>query len=277
MKTFLGILAFIAVAIIALLIADHFYYKSFEDQAEIAKQDAAMFDDMPITELELKKVPPPVAKYLRYCGFVGKPRISFMYLTHGGEFKQGADKKFIPIEGEYYLTTKKPSFNWFGRLKMFPGITTSAFDSYQNGKGKMIVKFMSVVKIVEAAGEKTNISALGRCFAEMTMVPSFFLDEERIEWLSFDSTSASCIFSDKDISTKAAMFFNKDGSLNRIEVNRFYDHSGGQPALEKFTGKCSEYKNFNGIKLATVYDGIWNLKSGDFHYVHFVVDKVNYE
>ena len=276
MKSIVGIIAFLVVSILALFVADHFYYKNFEDQVEFARQNSGMFDDMPITDLDLKKVPPPVAKYLRYCGLVGKPRINFAYITHGGEFKPAPDKKFMPIEGEYYLTTKQPTFNWFARLKMFPGITTSAFDSYQHGEGKMFVKFMSIVNIAESAGEKTNISALGRCFAEMTMVPSFFLNEDGIEWISFDSTSASCIFSDKDLSTKARMFFNKDGSLDKIQVSRFYDNPDGRQTLEQFTGKCSVYKNINGLRLATIYDGYWNLRSGDFHYVHFDLKDIKF-
>jgi hypothetical protein len=277
MKAILVIVTIIVVTIVVVSAADRIFYKEFTDKAAEIKAAAGQFDSGKIMEEDLKHLPKPVAKYIRYCGLVGKERINYMHLTHTGSFRPGADKEMLPIEGEYYLTTYKPSFAWFGKIKMMPLITTTAFDSYFNGEGKMIVKLASIVKIVEAVSEETSRSALGRCFAEMTMSPSFFLDDKRIHWSESDSTTATCIFTDNDKSTDAKLYFNKDHSLDKIVVNRYYSSADGKQTLEKFTGKCSAYRDFNGLKIATVYDGYWNLRSGDLHYVHFVINEVKYE
>ena len=60
--------------------------------------------------LLLAAMPAPLARYLRYSGAVGQKRISSLRLQHAGTFKPGANKAWMPIEGEYYITTKKPSF-----------------------------------------------------------------------------------------------------------------------------------------------------------------------
>jgi hypothetical protein len=277
MKFLVVVLVIVAVTILVLFTANHFFYKDFTNRAAEIKAEAGKFEPGTITEEDLKHLPEPVAKYLRFVGLVGKEKINYAHVTHAGEFRPAADKQFVPIEGEYFLTIKRPSFSWFGKIKMMPLINVSAFDSYFNGEGRMIVKMLSIVKVADAASEETSRSALGRCFAEMTMAPSFFLDDERIVWTNSDASTAECIFTDKNMSTNAKLFFNKDNSLDKIVVNRYYDDPGGKPTLEKFTGKCSGYKNFGGFNLAAVYDGYWNLKSGDLHYVHFVVNEITYE
>ena len=36
-------------------------------------------------------------------------------------------------------------------------------------------------------------------------------------------------------------------------------------------------RDFNGLKLNTVYDGYWDLPEGELHYVHFVIDRIEFE
>lgn len=233
--------------------------------------------DTAITAGDLLNIPEPAARYLRYSGVIGKKRMSYVRILHSGQFKTGANRPFVPLQGEYYITTKKPSFCWYGKLNMFPGVSAAAFDSYYSGKGRMFVKLMSLFTIVDAQSAETDNSAFGRCFAEMTMVPTFFLDKELLRWRQTGKNSVKCALTDSGMSAEAELFVNADGSLDRIEVMRYYDAGGGKTSLEKFTGKPSEYKETGGFMLASRLDGYWNLKSGDLHYVTITIDKYEIE
>jgi hypothetical protein len=154
----------------------------------------------------------------------------------------------MPIKGEYFLTARKPSFCWYGKISFLPGLSVSARDSYQNGKGNMVIKIMSAIKIADVRSETINYSAFGRCVAEMTMIPSFFLDRERIKWTGFDNLSARCIVTDAGLSTPAELYFKEDGSLYKIVVDRYFDRGKNQGTIEKFTGTCDVLKDFNGLR-----------------------------
>lgn len=272
------IILLVAVAVFAgIFIFSNRFYSDFLKTARKIRNESGLHPDEPITENDLKNLPLPVGAYIRASGFVGRKKISYMHLTHSGTFRPGADRQFVPIKGEYFLTTRKPSFCWFGKISLFPRISVSAMDYYYNGAGRMLVKLLSLVSLVNENSKETGMSAFGRCIAEMTLIPSFFLDNERIRWTSYDLSHAACTITDAGFATDAQLYFNADGTLDSIEVGRYYDRRNGQFSHEKFTGKSKSLADYNGLKIPSVIDGYWNLKEGDLHYVHFLIGKVEFE
>jgi hypothetical protein len=275
MYIFLIPLVIIAIAVVSIVILNRQFYSQFMKTAKEIRKNAGSQEY--ITENDLRHLPLPVASYIRASGLVGQKRISCIHIVHSGSFRPGADKSFFPIKGEYFLTTGNPSFCWFGRISLIPGLTISAIDSYYKGAGRMIVKILSFFRIADESSNETGMSAFGRCVAEMTLAPSFFLDKEHITWKGFDSNRVALTITDSGLTTDAQMFFNADGTLDSIEVGRYFDMNNGQFSHEKFTGKGQVIENFNGLRLPSVIDGYWNLKEGDLHYVHFVIEKVEFE
>jgi hypothetical protein len=274
--TFWIILIFAATLLCVFSISGNRFKSNFHEHAQQLKWLAGMHDSIPVNETDLDSLPDVVARYLRYSGIVNKKKISYMHLTHSGKFRPGKGSSFFRIKGEYYLTTKKPSFIWYGKITMIPGITITAVDRYINSEGNLLIKFWSTITLSNSNSPYIAQSAFGRCVNEMTMVPSFFLDSERIKWTRSDSVSADCIITDSDLSVEAQLFFNTDSSLDRMIVYRYFTGYDGEPLLEKFTVKTSGSENHDGLVLPKVYDGYWNLKSGDLHFVHFVVDNVEF-
>jgi hypothetical protein len=274
MKIILVIAVILVVIATFLFIMNHLFYSRFLKLAKQIRTEAGKQSNTLITEADLRDLPLPVARYIRFTGLVGKKRISTVRILHSGTFKPGADKSFLPVRGEYYLTTEPPSFCWYGKVSLLPGLNFAACDSYFKGIGRMLVKVMSTFKIVDAGSKETGFSAFGRCMAEMTLVPSFFLDNQRLKWISSDSSRAECTVTDSGLSTRAQLYFNPDGSLEKIEVERYFDRGNGQVSPEKFTGSGKDFKEYSGLKLASVIDGYWNLSEGDLHYVHFIIDRV---
>src|SRR5947209_5727429 len=95
--------------------------------------------DAPVSEDDLRELPEPMARYMRFSGALGKKRITAVHLVHSGQFKPAPTKPWMPILGEYFITTKKPSFAWYGKVRAAPGIPVVAFDSYFEGNGHMLV------------------------------------------------------------------------------------------------------------------------------------------
>ena len=255
MEALLIIVIVIVMIISSFIVMNQLFYNKFRRHASHVILEAGQQGSSLITEEDMDILPIPVARYIRFSGLIGLKKISSMRVFHSGSFKPGVNKKFMPVKGEYSLTTKRPSFSWFGKIAMMPGLTVSAFDSYYNGQGRMTVKILGTFKIVDVASKDIGLSAFGRCVAEMTLVPSFFMDNEKVKWLSTDSTKAECQITDLDLITNAQLHFNKNGSLDKIVVDRYYDHDNGETTLEKFTAKAQDIKDFCGLKLGSVVDG----------------------
>jgi hypothetical protein len=281
MKTFSKIVLVILFVLLFLIgfffTTDRIFYNHYIRQSKQIRAQQEHADTAVITEENLASVPESIARYLRYSGIAGKKRINAVRVTHSGSFRPGADKEFFSIHGEYYLTADKPSFYWYGKISMAPGLTVTACDSYYKGEGRMVIKLMSAFKITDDSSAVTDMSAFGRLITEMTMIPSFFLDTTRISWTSYDSTHAEFVVRDAGLETTGQFFCHADGSPEKIIVNRYYSRDDGSPTREKFTGKMKGSKNFGGLNLPEVFDGYWNFKEGDLHYVHFVIESAEWE
>jgi hypothetical protein len=264
-------------AIGGLLLAQNGFYRNFLKNAARYKAAAGKHGDAPVTEQDLRELPEPMARYMRYSGAVGKKRISAVHLLHSGRFKPGANRPWMQTRGEYFITTKKPSFIWYGKVNLVPGISLVALDSYAEGRGRMLVKLLSVFPVVDDASPQVSASAFGRAVAELMAAPTFFLDRTHVHCTQTGNNRVRCTVTDGGFSTEAEFFVNDDGSLNRIVVARYFDRGGGHATLEHFTARGTRPKNFDGRMLPSRVDGIWNLSDGDLHYASFDIDRIDFE
>jgi hypothetical protein len=266
----------VAAAGIAVTLAEKTSYDAFAKRAAAVKVTAGRHGDAVITEEDLLNLPEPLARHIRFSGGVGRRPVSSVHVVHSGRFKLGAGKPWMPIHGEYFITTKSPSFTWYGKVRM-AGINVVAFDSYADGRGRMQVKALSLFPIVDDGSAQVSQSAFGRCVAELTMASTFFLDRSHVRCRQAGPDQVRCTVTDGRFSTDADLFIQHDGSLDRVVVMRYFDRGGGMATLERFTGKGSHPKTFDGRVLASRFDGIWNLAEGDLHYVSFDIDSVEFE
>jgi len=266
-----------AIAIGGLLLAQNAFYRNFLKSAARYQAAAGAHGDAAVTEEDLRELPEPMARYMRYSGAVGRKRISAVHLHHSGRFKPGPNRPWMQTRGEYFITTKKPSFIWYGKVNLLPGISLVALDSYAEGKGRMLVKLMSIFTVVHDASPQVSASAFGRAVAELTMASTFFLDRTHVRCTQTGSNQVRCTVTDGDLSTEAEFFVNSDGCLERVVVARYFDRGGGKATLENFTARGTRPKTFEGRKLPSRVDGIWNLADGDLHYASFDIDRVEFE
>ena len=275
--TIIVVIVLVGAVAAAFALADSRLYASFIAGAARIRAAIGTQPDTLVTEQDLKELPEPMARYLRWSGVLGKKRISAVHLRHSGTFKLERDRPWMPIQGEYYVTTTQPTFAWYGKLRMAPGITAVALDSYANGRGRMLVRLMSAFTITDDRSEQVSHSAFGRCIVELAATaPTFFLDRDRVKCEQTGPDTVQCAVTDGRFSADANLVVNRDGSLDRIVVMRYFDRGNGLATLERFTGKISQPKSYAGIMLGSRMDGSWNLHEGDFHYVSYNVDSVEF-
>ena len=275
--TYLAGVAIVLVAVGFLAHADRAFYRLFKRGAAAIRAEAGTHDGAAIAEGDLRGLPEPIQRYMRFTGVVGRRRMSVVRVFHSGMFKPGKDGKWAPIKGEYQITTRQPSFAWSGKIAMFPGLTAVAFDSYFKGKGRMLVKLVSAFTVVDAQSRETTLSAAGRCLAELTMAPTFFLDRRVVAWQQTGPDSARCRMDDGAEAVEADFFVNPDGSLAKVTLMRYFDTGKGTATPERFTGQTSNPRDFDGLIIPTRYQGYWNLQEGDLKYVDFTLDRVEWE
>lgn len=204
---------------------------------------------------ELAGLPEPVQLYFKHVLKDGQPYISYVRLTHDGQFKMSQNKDWVNIKGEQYFTTENPGFIWKGTTSMFV-----ARDMYIRDKGRLTATLFSLYDVVDAKGEQYNQGELQRWLAESVWFPTNLLPGNNLQWTSIDSLSAKLTFNYKGQSLSFTVRFNETGEITQMETKRYMD----EKKLETWICKMFKYKNKNGIIIPTEAEAIWSLEKGDF-------------
>ena len=80
---------------------------------------------------QLDSLPEPVQRYFKHVLKEGQTYISYVRLTHDGQFKIA--EKWVNIRGEQYFTTEKPGFIWKGTTAWNPEATSTVAETHVRG------------------------------------------------------------------------------------------------------------------------------------------------
>jgi hypothetical protein len=229
-----------------------------------------------VTEEMLKPLPPVVQKWLHRTNAVGKEVIHVVHIKQTGEMRLEPDGKWMPVEAEQFNTIDKPGMIWTADVKAAPFIHMVARDKYQNGKGHMVIKLMSLFPVANSKGNKIDQGTLLRYLAEITWFPSAALSHY-IKWDQLDANRAEATISYGGIVASGIFAFDKNGDVVSFEADRYLDRKEGA-TLEKWFIHVQPdgYKNFNDMRIAAKSDVTWKLKSGDFTWFKVNITELDY-
>jgi len=212
-------------------------------------------------------LPDPVKKYFRLVLNKTQPKIKSVQLTHHGVFKTSPKNEWAKITGKQYFKTDTPEFEWTGKTKLF-----KAVDKYCDGEGQLTVKLFSIIPIVNTKGPHVDQAELLRWLGESFWFPTNLLPGDNLKWSPIDSLSANLTYTDNKMAVSYIVRFNEIGEVTQLETERYKEKG----KLEKWIGKASDYKYFDGFKVPTHVEALWELKEGSFQYVDFFVDTIEY-
>lgn len=215
------------------------------------------------TENDLSKLPPPVQKYFRYCGYLGTPKMSDMRASFKDvDFVLSPDKPKLKINYTQYNFVNAPVRFAFIDTSMY-GIPFQGLDSFQNGRGSMKGVLAKVVTLFNQKGRDMDKASLVTCLAESLIVPNFAL-QDFITWQPIDDTHAKATITYDGMSASGVFTFDKNGAMTSFTTDdRAYIDTVGNVQKVKWSAVCGNYKEVNGIKHPTSLKAVWHLKTGD--------------
>ena len=227
-----------------------------------------------VAEEDIKGLPEPVQRYLKYSQIIGKEKVRTVRLKQKGFLRMGEGQKWMPFEAEQYHTTDSPAFIWHATVKPFPLLSIKARDMFYEGKGNMLIKLLSLINIADASGPEMDQGTLVRYLNEIMWFPTAYLNDY-IQWESVDSDSAKATISVNGLTASAVFYFNENGGLKNFIAERYWDEDGKQ-VLRTWSTPILEYKEVNGIRIPNKGGAIWHSSSGDFKYIEVEVTDIEY-
>jgi len=268
--------------IIVFFTAAALYYKSqgmkkaYQEDIQQGLEQVHPLDSPILSEDETKHLPLPVQKYLAYTGVTGGEKVQNVRVVSEGRFRPDPQKDLVPMVSEQYNFFKKPARFYYIKLKMH-GVPVVGLHEYKEAKASMRIKIASLFKVADAKGEIMNKAETVTIFNDMCLLAPASLIDKRIQWKTIDPLTVKAIFTNNEIAISALLYFNEKGEMiNFVSDDRFLTTSGKEFRQARWSTPVSDYKDFNGVKLASYGEAIWNLPEGDYCYGQINIKEVDF-
>lgn len=269
------------IANVIILLATIIGYSSFNFKERIKGERITQFENSQlknqniVTEKSLLDLPAIVQKWLSNSGIIGKKLISNVYLTQELQLKLKPEQTtWNNGTAEQYFTIQPPAFNWNINTEMNSILSVAGRDKFEEGKGEMTIKLLSLIPVVNAKNdEKVNQATLQRYLAEIVWFPSASLNEY-IEWETIDDNSARATMEYKGTKGSGEFHFDKDGNFEKFVAMRYQDSNDAEPT--EWTVKATKTEERNGIKIPVECEASWGLESGKWTWLKLRIKEIEY-
>ncbi len=269
-----------AVLVVAGILLSIYYsqhlYREYKSEALKGLERTAILEDEVITREDIAHLPPPVQKYLRYVGVVGREKVKSFTVSIDGSMKTDRKRDWAHVKVQQYSFADRITRLFYLNLKMF-GVPVIGLHSYTDANATMLVKIAGLIPVVDGRGKEMNQGETVTVFNDMCIMAPATLIDERIEWEPIDSLTVKAAFNNEGIRISAVLYFNEEGQLiNFVSDDRFYSPTGKTYEKVRWSTPVSDYKNINGFNLATYGKAVWNFPDEDFCYARFNIKDIRY-
>jgi hypothetical protein len=220
---------------------------------------------------DLGHLPPPLQRYLRKSIKEGAVYISRLHLKQSGRMR--FNQRWIPIEADQYYSVMPTAFTWNARMKLGPA-WVAARDRYSNGKGNMLISILSTLPLFDVRGPEMDHASLLRYLSELPWLPTALLSTN-ITWKEIDDQIVEATIIDNGVTATGTFHFNdSDEIVTFSSPGRFRNEIG---KIQPWSGTWANYKEFNGFRIPTEGNAVWNAPEGDFEYVRLKIEDAQFE
>lgn len=235
-----------------------------EVKSEISKHPVT--DIGILSEADISALPEPVKRYLAYCGFMGKPKMTnARFDWEDVQIILNPGKGWIPLECYQFNFVPEPARIVYMKSKIAGLIPFEGRDKFQNGEGNMLIKLLKFITIDNNKGSEMNISALVTLLSEVLLVPACVL-QAYIKWVPVDSNTAKAIIKFNGIEVSGVFHFNDLGEYVQFDTDDRFQAAGKSYKRAQWSVTLREYIEKKEMKFPTTLTALWHEDYGDFEY-----------
>jgi uncharacterized protein DUF6544 len=231
----------------------------------------------PIAEADLTHLPVPVQRYLIGAGVIGQSRVHHFHVRMHGRFRNGRDARWMPVTAEQYNRVDEPARLFWMNASMFT-IPVQGYHRYVGASAAMRVKAAAAVPVVEVSGPEMNQGETVTMFNDMCVMAPATLIHPAIVWESVDDRTARASFTNAGYTIRAELSFNGAGELTNFWSDDRYQTSPDGKSVKKvrWSTPLRSYRSFGPVRLASGGEARWHEPSGEYAYIEFTFDDVQY-
>jgi len=228
---------------------------------------------------ELDGLPAPVQRYFRNVLKDGQPMVAGVRVRHSGSFNTGeTTDQWKPFASDQRVVTRRPGFDWNGRIAMMPGVPVRVHDAYIAGEGILRAALFGLFTLVNL--RDTGALAEGelmRFLAEAAWYPTALLPSQGVRWEKVDDRSAHGTLTDGAVSVTLLFIFNERDLIERVRAEARGRAVGGEFNPTPWHGLFWSYEERGGMRVPLAGEVAWLLPEGAKPYWRGRIEEIAYE
>ncbi len=224
-------------------------------------------------------LPPPVQRYFRTVLKDGQPLVTAVRVRHQGTFNMGeTSDRWGPFTSDQLVITRRPGFDWDGRVRLMPGVTVRVHDAYAAGEGILHASLLGLVPLVDLSGGGAVAEGeLMRFFAEAAWYPTALLPSQGVRWEAVDERSARATLADGPIRLTMLFTFNRSNHIETVRSEARGRAVGRQILPTPWQVRVWNYQEREGMGVPLDGEVAWLLPEGPKPYWRGRIVEIEYE
>jgi len=220
----------------------------------------------PVSEADLADLPPAVVRYLRAMGVVGRPPARSLQAHFVGRFRRRRDQAWMPCDAWQYNTAPGIARLFRMRLMVAGVVPMWGWDTYREGRGRMLGKALGVVTVADGSGPEFDTGELVTWLNDAVLMAPSMLLTTRTSWDDMGEDSFRVSVSDAGRTVAAEVFLGGD-DLPRdfVTDDRYADLPGGL-VRATWSTPVPDWVVADGRPRPTGGAAVWHLPEGEFRY-----------
>ncbi len=249
----------------------------FEAAGEAARPQRADATAAVLTESDLAPLPPAIQKYLRLTGAVGQPRIESFRARFHGEIRSDPASPWMPFTAVQQSVIDPPN-RLFLMKATRNGVPFEAFHRFEGAHATMRVRLASLVPIADARGPEMDRAETVTLLNDLCLLAPSALLSLRLLWQEIDARTVRVTFAHAANMGSAVLHFAESGELiDFVSDDRLRSSSDGKSfERTRWSTPVSRYQRLGPRRLFAEGEGSWHPTSGQYSYIHFVVDEIEF-
>jgi hypothetical protein len=232
-----------------------------------------------VTEADLKRLPAPVAAYVRQSGALGQPHVQAFRAQFHGRIRSGPAKPWMTFTGEQVNTYGPQPDRLFFMDAELLGLPVEVLHAYTAGAATMRVRALSLVPMVNASGPEMDRAETVTIFNDLCILAPAALIDAPATWQVLDDHHVRGTYTYGANTITAELSFNDDHELvDFVSDDRTAVSSDGGKTFtpQRWSTPLSGYRNLGSSYLGTVGEAHWHAPEGEFAYLEFKLDEITY-
>jgi hypothetical protein len=229
-----------------------------------------------LTEADLAPLPPPVRRWLRRAGVVGRPRPQNLRLAFDAEMFQKPGAKAMKAASVQHNFLGRPVRLFLMTARMF-GLPVKVLHAYEAEAATMRVRLASLVDVVDLSGEVISRAETVTLLNDLSFFAPGALADPRVAWTPMDDRAAQATFTNGRHVVTGTLSFDADGDLVDFASDDRPGLVDGKLRPARWTTPVGDFRDFDGRRVPTVGRAIYHYPEGAFTYGVFKVSGIAWD